>query len=633
MTRPGHWLAALACAAPLCAAAAAASAPAAAPAATYQNPLPVRLAGGELAQNCADPAVLRDPRARQPTWYLYCTSDPVSKKERSGHEGDGGWKFRMMPVYRSGDLVHWDFVADALTDRPQGLADTTSGLWAPEPVYMNGRYYLYFTVTDVVDAHSPEPGCGTDSAIGVATADSPAGPWRASRAPVVAPQRAGPGCAFHWVYDPKVVVDGERKYLYYGSYGGGIWVRRLDDDGMAVHGDAIRVGADGRYEGTDVVQHGGWWYMFASATNCCNGPLTGYGVFVGRARTPEGPFLDRFGNDMAKGRAGGTPFLLQNGNRWVGPGHNTVFTDAAGGWWTIYHAIDQNEPFFSAKDKLTRRLAMLDRIDWVDGWPVAGGGQAPNDGPMAAPIVVAGAGAPAPRTPMPLPEQQATPLWTDTLRDPRLDERWQWLRPRSDAALAATADARGLALPVEPGDLYVDTNTASVLQAALPRSGDYRIEAELELDVKEGASAQAGLVVMRDDDNYVKLVELARGGLRQVEFGKELSPVPAGWPRYGNTLAGTPGRHTWLRLDVHRDGDQERYTAYSSQDGRAWVGGAVWMHRLDQGKRGQARLGLVAMGGSGRALFARVAVSTLSRRIYDSHDRGRKALPAAQAGR
>jgi len=654
MTHPGHWLAALACAVPLCASAAApapaptgetapapvpalasalAPAPAAATtAATYQNPLPVRLAGGELAQNCADPAVLRDPHARQPTWYLYCTSDPVSKKERSGHQGDGGWKFRMMPVYRSGDLVHWDFVADAFTDRPQGLAAPTSGLWAPEPVFMNGRYYLYFTVTDVADAHSPEAGCGTDSAIGVATSSSPAGPWRASSAPVVAPLRAGPGCAFHWVYDPKVVVDGDSKYLYYGSYGGGIWVRKLDDDGMAVHGDAVRVGADGRYEGTDVVKHDGWWYMFASATNCCNGPLTGYGVFVGRARTPEGPFLDRYGNDMARGRAGGTPFLLQNGNRWVGPGHNTVFTDAAGQWWTIYHAIDLNEPFFSARDKLTRRLAMLDRIDWVDGWPVAGGGRAPNGGPMAAPIVTAGSKPSAVTAPAPLPEEQATPLWTDTLQNPQLDERWQWLRPRTSDALAATADARGLALPVEPGDLYVDTNTASVLQAALPK-GDYRIEVELELEVKEGGAAQAGLVVMRDDDNYVKLVELARGGLRQVEFGKEMVPVPADWPRYGNTLAGTPGRHTWLRLDVHRDGEQERYTAYSSQDGRAWVGGAVWTHRLAAGKRGQARLGLVAMSGAGRALFTRVAVSTLSRQIYDPHNGKRKALPAPQAPR
>jgi arabinan endo-1,5-alpha-L-arabinosidase len=611
MHQSSRWLAALACALPLCVLPPGAAAPAAA---TYQNPLPVRLASGEPAQNCADPAVLRDPRAARPTWYLYCTSDPVSKRERTGDTRDGGWKFRMMPVYRSTDLVHWDFVADAFAERPAGLADPISGLWAPEPVYMNGRYYLYFTVTDVVDAHSPEAGCAADSAIGVASAESPTGPWRASRTPVVAPRRAGPGCAFHWTYDPKVVLDGERKYLYYGSYGGGIWVRRLSDDGLNVQGDAVRVGADGRYEGAEVVRQGGWWYLFASATNCCNGPLTGYGVFVGRARSPEGPFLDRLGNDMAKGAAGGTPLLLQNGNRWVGPGHNTVFTDAAGAWWTIYHAIDVGEPFFSAKDKLTRRLPMLDRIDWIDGWPVAGGGRAPSDAPMPAPAVSAQPSAPAPLPPPPSAPVAGATLWSDAFGAPGGDGRCTGLRPRPPTS--GSAGAGGLALAVEARDLYVDTNDASVLQAALPE-GDVRIELELSLEVAAGGSAQAGLVLMGDDDNYVKLVELARGGLRQVEFAKEMEPVPADYPRYGNTLAGTPGRRTWLRLDVQRDvngpAGQRRYTAYSSQDGRSWVGGAVWTHRLRD-----ARLGLVAMGGEGtaaaRAVFTRVTVQRLPRR-------------------
>lgn len=574
----------------------------------YHNPLTVRLASGELAQNCADPAVLRDPRAEAPTWYLYCTSDPVSKRERDPQGKDGGWHFRMIPIYRSTDLVHWDFVADAFSDRPAGLAAPTSGLWAPEPEYLNGRYYLYFTVTDVVDAHSPEKGCENDSAIGVATSDSPAGPWKASTTPVVMPRRAGPGCNFHWTFDPKVIEDGGRKYLYYGSYGGGIFVTRLSDDGLRAIGVATMVGAPGRYEGAEVKRHDGWWYLFASSTDCCNGPLTGYAVFTGRARTPEGPFLDRYGKDMAKGRAGGTPLLLQNGNRWVGVGHNTVFTDAAGQWWTIYHGIDVNEPFFSAKDKLTRRLALLDRIDWVGGWPVAGGGLAPSDQAMAAPIVLEGARAEA----HPLAVQVAPrvrPLWHDDFRGKALKPRWHWLRPRADGGWSL--GGKGLTMATQDADLYVDRNTASVLQAALP-DGDYRVEAEIRLDAPEDCCAtavQAGLVVMRDDDNYVKLVEMARGGLRQVEFAKEVAPVEQYQPRYGNTLAGTPGPTTWLRLDVHRTGGQERYMAYSSQDGRTWTGGGTWTHRLGK----DARLGLVAMGGAGRhATFVRVAVGSLS---------------------
>jgi len=582
--------------------------PASATVRAYHNPLSVRLASGELAQNCADPAVLRDPRAKTPTWYLYCTSDPVSKRERDPDGKDGGWHFRMIPIYRSTDLVHWDFVSDAFSDRPAGLAAPTSGLWAPEPEYLNGRYYLYFTVTDVVDEHSPEPGCGNDSAIGVATSDSPTGPWRASTTPVVMPRRAKAGCNFHWTFDPKVIETDGRKYLYYGSYGGGIFVTKLSSDGLRAEGQAKMVGAPGRYEGAEVKFHDGWWYMFASATDCCAGPLTGYAVFTGRARTPEGPFLDRYGNDMAKGRSGGTPLLLQNGNRWIGVGHNTVFTDAAGQWWTIYHGIDQAEPFFSAKDKLTRRLALLDRIDWVGGWPVAGGGRAPSDQAMAAPIVIDGA-APEPH---PLAVQAAPrvkPLWQDAFKGRTLDRRWTWLRPRGDGDWSLGRE--GLVLATQDADLYVDRNTASVLQAALPK-GDVRIEAEIRLDAPEDCCAtavQAGLVVMRDDDNYVKLVEMAREGLRQVEFAKEMAPVEEYHPRYGNTLAGTPGRTTFLRLDVHRQGDQERYTAYSSQDGRNWVGGGTWRHRLGP----DARLGLVAMGGAGRrATFVRVSVKSLS---------------------
>jgi arabinan endo-1,5-alpha-L-arabinosidase len=515
----------------------------------------------------------------------------------------------MIPIYRSTDLVHWDFVADAFSDRPAGLASPTSGLWAPEPEYLNGRYYLYFTVTDVADAHSPEPGCGNDSAIGVATADAPGGPWRASTSPVVMPRRAGPGCNFHWTFDPKVIEDGAAKYLYYGSYGGGIWVQRLSDDGLRAAGKATLVGAPGRYEGAEVKRHGGWWYLFASSTDCCNGPLTGYAVYAGRARSPQGPFLDRLGNDMASGRAGGTPVLAQNGNRWVGVGHNTVFTDAAGQWWTIYHGIDVNEPFFSAKDKLTRRLALLDRLDWIGGWPVAANGAAPTDRALAAPIVREGvrpeAHPPALRAVAP----RVRPLWRDEFRGRALDPRWTWLRPRAQDAWSLGAG--GLVLATQDADLYVDRNSASVLQAALP-AGDYRVEAELRLDAPEDCCAsavQAGLVVMRDDDNYVKLVEMAREGLRQVEFAKEVSPVEQYYPRYGNTVVGTPGTTTWLRLDVHREGGLERYTAYSSQDGRTWVGGGTWTHRLGP----EARLGLVAMGGAGRrASFIRVAVSALS---------------------
>ena len=33
-----------------------------------------------------------------------------------------------------------------------------------------------------------------------------------------------------------------------------------------------------KYEGSEVVHRGGFYYLFVSATDCCRGPLTGYAV-------------------------------------------------------------------------------------------------------------------------------------------------------------------------------------------------------------------------------------------------------------------------------------------------------------------------------------------------------------------
>jgi arabinan endo-1,5-alpha-L-arabinosidase len=54
---------------------------------------------------------------------------------------------------------------------------------------------------------------------------------------------------------------------------------------------------------------------------------------------------------------------------------------------------------------------------------------------------------------------------------------------------------------------------------------------------------------------------------------------------------------------------EERYTAYTSRDGRDWIRGGTWTHQLGQA----ARVGLVSMGGAGfTALFDYVRVYELA---------------------
>ena len=202
---------------------------------------------------------------------------------------------------------------------------------------------------------------------------------------MVGPRRGPSGNPgdFLWTYDPSVVTttDG-RQWMFYGSYYGGISVTRLSADGRRAVGEPTRVAIDNKFEGAYPVHHGGYWYLFASTANCCLGPTTGYSVQVGRSRSVKGPYLDAQGVPLDTSRAGGTPTLVQNGNRWVGTGHNAVLTDLAGRDFIVYHGIDRTKPFLSGTSGINRRPMLMDRLDWVHGWPAVRAGRGPSEAPQ-----------------------------------------------------------------------------------------------------------------------------------------------------------------------------------------------------------------------------------------------------------
>ena len=298
---------------------------------------------------------------------------------------------------------------------------------------------------------------------------------------------------------------GTESPFYYGSYYGGIFAApaTFTEDGATIDpAGSMQVTIGNRYEGANVVEKDGYYYLFVSATNCCNGALTGYSVFVGRSEDPYGPFVDREGVSLLDSRVGGTPFLTMNGNRWVGTGHNSVFQDASGQWWTAYHAVDQEDPFFEGEPGFTKRPVLLDPVDWVDGWPTVRGGLWASDTRMPAPAAQEGERSRY-RTRLASPQEPGRLLVEETF-DSGLDG-WTWVREPA-AGTYSVADGE-LRWQVQDADLYVDNNTASVLTTEAP-DGDYVVQAKVSVDVPEGCCfnyAQAGLVVYGDDDNFVKL--------------------------------------------------------------------------------------------------------------------------------
>ncbi|MBM2622208.1 family 43 glycosylhydrolase [Actinoplanes sp. LDG1-06] len=519
-------------------------------------------ASASFADTFADPVIVRGDDG---FYYAYGTSDPLREGERTPHR---------IPMARSADLSRWTYVGDAFQTLPSYAAPGAS-LWAPDVRKVGNRWLLYATVTETTTAAGA-------SAIGVATAPGPTGPWTWAPEPAV-PPRAAPGGGWWWTFDPaQLTTPDGRKYLYYGSYFGGIWVSELTADGLRITGTPTRVAVDNKFEGAYVVRREGWYYLFASSANCCAGPTTGYSVSVGRSRSPLGPFTDRDGLRLDVSRAGGTPVIAPNGNRWVGTGHNGLVTDRRGQDWFVYHAIDRNDPYLDEPFGINERPMLIDRLDWIGGWPTVNGGAWASDKRDAAPA----------RTPVP-----GRLLFADEFSGSAAG--WSWVREDP----AATVSGGALRWPVQGADLTGTSNNAGVLLRT-PPAGSWIAETRLTLPLGEDTVRnyqQAGLIAYANDDLFARLSAVAIWNTRQVEFGKEMPYAEA--LSYGGTIAGTPGESvTWLRL-AHRidpaNGEHE-YRAGVSRDGKHWTWGGVWTLPADSAPR----IGLVAHGGAAPAVTA-----------------------------
>ncbi|MCP2031691.1 arabinan endo-1,5-alpha-L-arabinosidase [Okibacterium sp. HSC-33S16] len=571
---------------------------------TYSNPLTLTLPSGDPSEQCADPDIIRAADPADPAWYLFCTRDALDSTETNP---DGSLRFYSIPTFRSTDLVNWTFVAEALPQKPAWIGN--GDMWAPDVVYLNGQYHLYYTATETVDADGENGG----SAIGVATAPSPAGPWTDAGAPVVEPIiPAGSPNDRRWVYDPEVITANGQNYLYFGSYFGGLSVRELSVDGLTTDpASQVEVAISNRYEGTNVVERAGYFYLLASATNCCAGPLTGYGVFAGRSTSPTGPFLDRTGTSLLAGRVGGTPVLHQNGNRWIGTGHNTIVTDLAGTDWIVYHAVDRTDPYLVEGGTYTKRPALMDRIDWASGWPTVNGGRGPSDTPQPAPATQPDH-TPAPAllpVEMPQPGDPIAAL-SDEFDGASLSSQWSWIR-EPDAATYGVADGT-FRFDTQAADLSPDPGAAGLLTEPAP-VGDYVVETRLSVSVPaEGCCqnyVQGGIVLYSDDGNFIKHAVSSIWETRQTEFAKRESPVPAGYPVYGNSVGGPVGEATILRIVRTHTDTENLYTGYSSLDGETWDESGTWTTPLGV----TPRIGLVSMAGAGfTSTFDYVRVSSLA---------------------
>ena len=238
-----------------------------------------------------DPSMMWDPVGK--LYYSYCTDTAITSEYRQG-----------IPVRRSRDLIHFEFVGYALSERAvaQGRDNgegnaPTGGFWAPYVEYCKGEYRMYYSATKAFGS--------SESRIWLAVAKKPEGPFE-NRGVVMDTWNTPdtePNAIDAHVADAK---DG-RKYFVYGSYFGGIFLKELNPDtGMPVREDPFYQGeriakkpleshVDGP-EGASLLYCPAtdFYYLFLSY-----GWLgEDYDIRVGRSREVTGPYLDYHGRKL-----------------------------------------------------------------------------------------------------------------------------------------------------------------------------------------------------------------------------------------------------------------------------------------------------------------------------------------------
>ncbi len=291
----------------------------------YSNPVYPIVEGSKKPTYTADPFVVRDDDGM---YYLYCTQTDVFNPKASFQRG---------PVWKSIDMVNWQYVSDVFQNYTPDWGTSGAGVWAPTVIKIGDTWNFYYSLSTGGDSN---PG------IGVATSPTPYGPFT-HYGKLFNSEEIGVTNSI----DPYVFIDDGIVYMAFGSYGGLITLIELTDDGLG-----LKNGLDYQkenktaiagfelydmtnYEGTFILKKDGWYYLLLSTGSCCSGVNSTYKVVVGKSRSVKGPYLDSNGRDMFKPNRG-DPVVVPSLSGAMGTGHCAVIQDDKENYWMLYHGYD-----------------------------------------------------------------------------------------------------------------------------------------------------------------------------------------------------------------------------------------------------------------------------------------------------
>lgn len=297
---------------------------------------------GELPNNSilpgfhADPEILYAQKTKQ--YYIYSTTD--------GQPGWGGWYFT---VFSSPDLKTWKDEGTMLDLKSEQVPWANGNAWAPciEEKLINGAYKYFFY-------YSGNPKAGGGKQIGVATSDSPTGPFTDLGYPIVTASPTGHGQQI----DVDAFTDpvSGKAYLYWGN--GYLAGAELNKDRVSIKKKTVTVMTpqggtlqDYAFREAVYVFYRNGLYYFTWSVDDTGSP--NYHVAYGTSKSPLGPI------EVAKSPV----ILIQNPDKEIyGPAHNSILQKSGTDeWYIVYHRIHKNH---LKRDPGTHREVCIDRLEF-----------------------------------------------------------------------------------------------------------------------------------------------------------------------------------------------------------------------------------------------------------------------------
>lgn len=303
--------------------------------------------------NSQDKPIAHDPVVMQADgkYYLFCTGPGITR-------------------FVSEDLIHWEPQQPVFDPIPkwlkQAVPEFNGHIWAPDIVYNDGLYYLFYSVSSF-GSNLSSIGLTTNKSLDPNNENFK---WIDHGAIL----NSVPGKDEWNAIDPNIIYDeNNQPWMAFGSFWSGLKMVKLNDDLLSLtqpqewkhianrQSDYIpgsEQAGNGAVEGPFIVKKGDYYYLFASYDYCCRGKASTYNVKVGRSKSALGPYTDKDDIDMNNG---GGSHIIKGNEDYNGIGHNSVynFNDT---WYMFAHGYD-------AHDKGLPK-ALVYTLGWDDtGWP------------------------------------------------------------------------------------------------------------------------------------------------------------------------------------------------------------------------------------------------------------------------